>query len=745
MIVDNNCSKYIVDSGATLSVASKKLVHSKEGILLCVSHSRKLIGVLTKGDILRILSQEDFSVDRPVESYLNKNFCYLNESGVYLKDNDVDGLLERFAYIPVIDDNGHLKSVLRRKKDNESFSIGEFQISKTSPSFIIAEIGNNHNGDINLAKKLVQLVKNSGADCAKFQMRDMNSLYLKSKAGNLGEEYVLDLLRRFQLTDEELFEVFDYCKEIGIMPLCTPWDVSSLEKLEHYGMPAYKVSSADLTNHEFLVKIARTGKVMICSTGMASDDEINESISLLNSCGAKYVLLHCNSTYPTPYSDINLRYLKTLEKMSHGIVGYSGHERGRDVPIAAVALGAKVIEKHFTIDRSMEGNDHKVSLLPSEFKSMVDSIRNVEMSMGQGDYRQISQGEMMNRVTLAKSLIVNCDLKKGEEIQSFMIDTKSPGKGLQPNKKNQLIGKRLKRDMKKGDFFYPSDLVESTIAARDYNFPILWGVPVRYHDFLRIIQKCPEMEFVEFHLSYKDLEVDIDSTFNEEFPHQFVVHSPELFFGDHVLDLCSDDEDYREHSIAELRKVIEITKKLKKYFPKTSRPQIVVNVGGFTNDSPLSKNERVKLYDKLIESLAFIDTDGVELIPQTMPPFPWHMGGQQFHNLFVDPDEIVEFCNKTGLRICFDVSHSGLACNHNSYSFSDFVDKVMPYTAHLHIADAFGHDGEGLQVGEGDLDFKYLFRQVREGMTFIPEIWQGHENDGEGFWVALDRLEALLK
>lgn len=744
MIIDYNCSKYTVNSGALLSVAAQKLVSSKEGILLCVGSTGKLKGVLTKGDILRILSRSDFDANDPIENYLNKRFQFLYE--LDLEDNEnVDHLLSKFAYLPVLNSADHLVSVVRRRRSNENFQIDDFSLSKDSPSFIIAEIGNNHNGDIKLAKRLVEQVKKSGADCAKFQMRDMSSLYQKSKAGNLGEEYVLDLLARFQLSDEELFEVFDYCKKIGILPLCTPWDKSSLDKLEKYGMPAYKVSSADLTNHEFLNEIAKTGKVMICSTGMASDKEILESISVLNRCGAKYILLHCNSTYPTPYTDINLKYLNKLEKISKNIVGYSGHERGIEVPVAAVAMGAKIIEKHFTVDRAMEGNDHKVSLLPEEFKLMVDSIRNIEASLGQGDFRQISQGEMMNRVTLAKSLIINCDLKEGEEIESHMIETKSPGKGLQPNKKNDLIGTKAKRDMKSGDFFYPSDLSLESISARNYQFPILWGVPVRYHDFKEISTKCPDMKFIEFHLSYKDLDVDIDTVFEGEYPHEFAVHSPELFFGDHIMDLCSEDEQYRQHSLGELKRVIAATKKLKKYFPKTTRPQIVMNVGGFTNDSPLGKSERVKLYAKLKESLEQIDTEGVELIPQTMPPFPWHMGGQQFHNLFVDPDEIVEFCKSSNTRICFDVSHSGLACNHNSYSFTDFVDKVMPYTAHLHIADALGHDGEGMQIGEGDLDFKYLFKNVESKMTFIPEIWQGHENDGEGFWIALDRLEKQIK
>ena len=165
-------------------------------------------------------------------------------------------------------------------------------------------------------------------------------------------------------------------------PLCTPWDLESLAKLEEYGMEAYKVASADLTNHKLLGALVETGKPLICSTGMSTEHEINKAINFLLSHSANFVLMHCNSTYPTPFKDVNLAYISRLRDLSARCVGYSGHERGISIAIAAVALGAKIIEKHFTIDRSMEGNDHKVSLLPDEFKMMVAEIRNVEASLG---------------------------------------------------------------------------------------------------------------------------------------------------------------------------------------------------------------------------------------------------------------------------------------------------------------------------------------------------------------------------
>jgi N-acetylneuraminate synthase len=342
--------------------------------------------------------------------------------------------------------------------------------------------------------------------------------------------------------------------------------------------------------------------------------------------------------------------------------------------------------------------------------------------------------------------VINCDLETGQTITNEMIEVKSPGKGLQPNRKTELIGKRARRSLKIGDFFYPSDLEVEQVKARPYNFKRPWGVPVRYHDFKTLLsQSNPDL--LEFHLSYKDLEVDVGQYINQIYDLDLVVHAPELFAGDHVLDLSSQDKDYREISIKELQRVIDITQQLKPFFKKATRPCIVTNVGGFTSDNLLSVSVRKQLYETLYESLSQLNTDGVEIIPQTMPPFPWHFGGQQNHNLFVNPQDIADFCHQHDYRVCLDISHSKLACTHNKISFKEFIEQVGPYTSHLHIADAKGVDGEGLQIGEGEIDFPALAENLERyahHASFIPEIWQGHKNEGEGFWIALEKLERLL-
>ncbi|UAJ72575.1 N-acetylneuraminate synthase family protein [Synechocystis sp. PCC 7339] len=748
MIIDKNLAKYIVFAEDDIITALKKISDNKSRIIFSVTEAGVLEGVLTDGDFRRwLVNQDNINLNQPVSTISNKHYKYAN----YTEDT---GKIESYfsqevEFIPLLDAQRHLVAIACRRA--QELKIGDFVIDHHSPTFIIAEIGNNHNGSLDLAKRLIDQAKVAGADCAKFQMRDLKSLYHNAGNANdasedLGSQYTLDLLSRFQLSPTELFEAFDYCKTQGLLPLCTPWDLESLTLLENYGVAGYKVASADLTNHDLLTAIAKTGKPMLCSTGMATEQEIIESVRLLKNLGAMFALLHCNSTYPAPFKDVNLNYLERLREIGDHPVGYSGHERGIHVAVAAVAKGAKIIEKHFTLDKTMEGNDHKVSLLPEEFRQMVEGIRQVEQSLGDRGTRKITQGELMNRETLAKSLVINCNLKKGQTITESMVEVKSPGKGLQPNRKQELTGKTAKRDFKTGDFFYASDLEQEAVQPRHYHFNRPWGLPVRYHDFKTLLAKT-NPDLLEFHLSYKDLEQDIGQFFDQVYGLNLVVHAPELFAGDHLLDLCARDAVYRRRSIAEMQRVIDLTRQLKPYFRRTTCPGIVTNVGGFTQDASLSDHERPRLCNLLIDSLAQLDAEGVEIWPQTMPPFPWHFGGQRYHNLFVDPLAIADFCRQNNYRICLDISHSKLAANQYHWSFKQFIQEVGPYVAHLHIADSQGSDGEGLQIGEGEIDFPAFaedINQVAPTASFIPEIWQGHKNEGEGFWIALERLEDYL-
>lgn len=743
MIILRKISDFIVYEYESVFRALEKINQNKNRIVFVVSSAGQLIGSFTDGDFRRwLISSEQFDLKTEISPLVHKTVQSLPVDAP--RTEIEQSFIGPISVIPLLDEAG--RPVAIALKGKKGVSIGKHNIHETSPTFVIAEIGNNHNGDLTLAKQLVDLAYEAGADCAKFQMRSMESLYKSTAhdASDLGAEYTLDLLRRFQLSDKELFEAFDYCRSLGMTPLCTPWDSDSLQKLENYGMEAYKVASADLTNDKLLIELAATGKPLICSTGMSKESEIQHAVELLRNRGCEFAILHCNSTYPTPFKDINLKYLKRLKEISGSIVGYSGHERGTAIPVAAVAMGAKVIEKHFTIDKEMEGNDHKVSLLPEEFTAMVTQIRDLESALGSDKSRDMSQGEMMNREILAKSLIANQSITKDTVITRDMLDIKSPGQGLQPCYLEQLVGLSCKRDMLAGDYFYNSDLISADLSPKDYSFDRPFGIPVRYHDYGALIEQS-NMDFVEFHLSYQDMEADAFAILPKQVTdHGFAIHSPELFKGDHIMDLASPDQAYWEHSIRELQRVIDITRSLKSVFPTTTRPFIIINAGGFNSSGFIPKAHIAPMYERVAAALSQVDREGVEVIIQTMPPFPWHFGGQSFHNLFVSAEEIKSFCEAHNVRVCFDVSHSMMACNYYDWDLIDFTQEIGPYIAYCHIVDAKGIDGEGIQIGEGDVDFIALSATLRECSPlamFIPEVWQGHKNKGEGFWQALHFLE----
>jgi sialic acid synthase SpsE len=616
-------------------------------------------------------------------------------------------------------------------------------------TYVIAEIGNNHNGDFDRAIQMVDVAKDFGADCVKFQMRHLDQVYrtqtLSGKSEDLGTEYVIDLLNRFELTVEQHKKLFRYCSDLGVEYLCTPWDDRSASILNALGVNGFKVASADLTNMPLLDHLIKFQKPILISTGMSDWIEIETTVRFLKEKRANFVLLHCNSTYPAPLHDINLNLIQALRRL-HSLVGYSGHERGINVSLAAVGLGACVVERHFTLDRSMEGPDHAASLTESEFRDLIKGVREIDIAKGSQSPRKLSQGEMINRENLGKSLVASRRLAKGDVITQADIKLCSPGQGLSPQKLSSLIGKKLKRSLEEEDFFYPSDLVEEVRAPKIYKFRRPWGIPVRYHDFNNF-KGLIKPDLWEFHLSYRDMDIDPAKFLDDYHDEDYVVHAPELFAESHLMDLASPDKGYRKRSLLETQRVIDITRDLNKYFPKCQRPKIVANVGGFSMDAPISKKDIPLRYEILSESLSKLDLRGTELIPQTMAPFPWHFGGQRYQNLFIQIDDIEHWCERLGLRVCFDVSHSKLAANHLNFDFYEFSKRIAPFAAHIHMGDAKGLNGEGMQIGFGEINFSKLGDILSSGcadVSFIPEIWQGHKDNGAGFWYALEELEAYF-
>ena len=632
------------------------------------------------------------------------------------------------------------------QQELDQFSIEEFRIG-LGPVFVIAEIGNNHQGDIDMAKRLIDSAIEAGVDCVKFQLRHQATLYRaqdsESRTEDLGVEYIQDLLNKYDLTPDEHYEIRSYCAARGIKYLCTPWDEHSVDILDSFNVSALKIASADLSNPYLIKKAASLGKPLILSTGMSYESEIRSAVELLDSLSVPYALLHCNSTYPAPDSDIQLQYIQRLREL-HPIVGYSGHERGTAITIAAVALGAVIVERHLTLDRSLEGPDHLASLEPKEFRSLVEGIRSVEKALiSRGGHRHVSQGELLNRENLAKSITAARQIEIGETFTEGCFHVASPGQGLAPYHIPRLIGKKAVRQIRRGEFLYESDIHGAVSKKREYIFQLKWGIPVRYHDFREFAQLITP-DLYEFHLSYRDLRKK-PTDFLHTLPcTRLVVHAPELFENSELLDLAAEDPIYRSRSIENLQRVVDATNEIAAFFPNADSQLIVANVGGFSADTPLATESRSGLYERIQESWGKIDWGQAELLPQNMAPFPWHLGGQRYQNVFMMPEEIEFQSRKYNFRICLDLAHLQMTCTHFELDFIGALELLLPQTAHLHVSDAAGSNGEGVPMGSGDIDWGQTWKLIQQAnASFIPEIWQGHKSHGAGFWGALDFLTDL--
>lgn len=318
---------------------------------------------------------------------------------------------------------------------------------------IIAEAGVNHNGNIDLARKMIDAAYHAGADYIKFQTfvpEKLVSRYASKaeyqKRNTNQQESQLEMLRSIALTQEDFIALQSYCNQVGIGFLSTPFDLESIQFLNQLPMDFWKLPSGEITNLPYLEAIARTRKKVVMSTGMSELSEIEEAIRILEIHGAgEITLLHCNTEYPTPFCDVNLLAMKQMAEKFGKPVGYSDHTVGIEVPVAAVALGAVVLEKHFTLDKQMEGPDHQASLDPQELKQMVQAIRNTEISLGDGQKKR-TKSEEKNCQAARKSIVAKHRIKAGEVFTNENLAVKRPGNGISPMKWYEMIGQKAQKD-----------------------------------------------------------------------------------------------------------------------------------------------------------------------------------------------------------------------------------------------------------------------------------------------------------
>ena len=698
-----------------------------------------------QGQLMAVLSKGEFlSSPNKLNWNYTPNFLIL---GKKLSDKNLENL-RQYNSLPILNEKGQVIKVL------ESFDYKGIRVNNTvfkpyEKAMIIAEIGNNHNGAISTAKKLIEKAAKSGVDGVKFQARSLSDLYVDLSEEYLnqtdfGTAYTLNQLKRFNLNQKDLAELFVYAKSLGLIVICTPFDVKSAAFLKQQKVDLIKIASADMSNYNLLEQFVDSTIPLLISTGMHEEKSIENLSRWLKKHYVEATLLHVNSTYPTPYSDVNLRYMTTLGKYSTtGLFGYSGHERGIHIPLAAVAMGATVVEKHFTLDKSLEGNDHKVSLLPEELKALTENVNSLTTALGNNHkFKIVTQGEKLNKLALSKGIYTNKKLSKGCFLQQEDISYLSPCVGITAEEAPLYIGKTLTVNLDQ-----KQPITKSCFEDRETKLAFKqiknYGLPVRFRD-LEAIGKTFEPVFLEYHMFSTDLNAE---------PHQYKdilsgktlsVHAPEQFEDGFILDLVSEKPEIYQKSLELFDRIVLWTTEIQK---ATGQDQInlIVNVGGATNDEKqVYQFNKETAFEKLAQVNTLCNKKGITMLPQTMPPFPWHFGGQGFHRLFVDPKDMTAIQKWTPMKFCMDFSHTYMSCAHLGKDFYQVLDEVSNYFDYLHIADAIYPGEEGINIMEGDIDFKRLKKYfTSKDYRWIPEIWNGHLNHFEGFRNALKVLDLI--
>ncbi|MAF35285.1 hypothetical protein CMO91_05560 [Candidatus Woesearchaeota archaeon] len=637
--------------------------------------------------------------------------------------------------------------------------IGDLTIGESV--FIIAEIGLNHDGSVERAIELVDAAKKAGAHAVKFQKRDLASLYPSGviegkESADQSVETLIPALIKCELSEEELDKIRQHCENTGIMFFFTPFDEKSADILEGK-VPCYKIASADCGNLSLLEYVAKKGKPLILSTGMTQLDHVKKVVAFLQERKVEFMLNHCISGYPPGTESLNLNYLKELQKLGV-LIGYSAHELEPEYSLVAVAMGAVAVEKHITYDRNAPGPDHKASLTPEEFAEAVQLIKqnlsyeeilakypHVKESLGTGE-RVLTREEELSKIPLQKSIYLKKDVAAGSTLTKEDLWVRGPGGGMNPITYYDVVGKELKRDAKEGEALREAHFEEkSDDWPREFKQD--WGFKLRPAEAEGF--RNENMPLFEFHMS----PADIVRPFKPEkkFKQRLVVHTAEILPEDlgfsgtdtrSYVDMCSSDEEVRKASVEMMKRTIKKTKEMAPYFEGI--PKVVIHVGGYATTKDFDDELRGKMFAHGVDSFAQLDKEGVILLPENMPPFPTHASARCYQAFFSKAEDLVKFCQATKLKACFDTSHAQLYCNAYGGTLLDYAKKVLPYTDHLHIADSSGIDGEGLQIGDGMVDFPPILDLFKDKtFTWVGEITNGHKDDYEGFKEANRRLKKL--
>jgi len=597
---------------------------------------------------------------------------------------------------------------------------------------VIAEIGINHKGSLQKAKKLIKIAKETNCWGVKFQYRNINTFY---KATNeIGDEILIDEMKRVDLSVTELDTLINYSKlnsiKIGISFFRVS-DIKSLSKIIKK-FDFYKVPSAEATNIDLIDSLLKYKKPVMVSTGGHTLLHLKNALSKYKN--KNLVIFHCVANYPVKLGAQNLNFIKSLKKIGFSSIGYSSHDSDYEVCLLALSLGIKWIERHLTLDKNGDGLDDSSSSEGSDFIKLNNFIKFYDDIFGKID-RVPNQGEKLNMQNLGtgmylkKSIIKNTIIKKGD------FEIKAPRLGLSVGSFiSKFSKKRTKIDLKKGDAIKVANFnsVKKINTKEIYDFATKnsIGIPVRLHDF-NFLSKLIPIKNYEFHLSYKEVlseELNHISDFINK-ADNFSIHMPDYLSENRIIDPISENRIIRNDSRQMITRVIEFAKKIEDI---TSKKVPIVASFSQTNG-----RNKVDLLDDLFGYLKSNKLSKNEILPQWLPVFAWYFGGSVKIELF-NSFEDIEYLKKHSIQICLDICHLALSANYYEEKWEKWFNHLYPLSNHFHLADSEGIDGEGLQIGTGDIkNFSSIVN--KKGMKII-EVWQAHHNNGYGFIEALSLL-----
>lgn len=604
----------------------------------------------------------------------------------------------------------------------------------TSKSYLIAEIGINHNGNFKEAQNLIKSAFDSGANAIKFQYRNLSRAYGPT-SNEIGDEILKIEITKNSLSVEEIIDLHRYAKGFNLDVGISFFDVFDTKDFNSFmdQFDFFKIPSVELTNINLIESFYKYNKPILISTGAHSESEIERVFKQLTY--KNWIPLHCVSNYPVSEINAKLGYISYMQKTWERPIGYSSHDENWEICILAFSLGAKVIERHITMDKNQFGLDHSTSSTPEEFRKLANIMANFDEILSGNSKREINQGELINLQNLSKSFFAKRPVNSGEPFDLIDFEYKHPRVGLSMADVQTLLGKKLVQFCKQGaalteaHFRSPteisSDLIELCNSKKI-------SLPIRLHDYEEIQDKF-RIENFELHLSSAD--VTNLAKFNKiSNRHSFTIHLPDYQDSTRLLNPFTDEFKNKKESIDIIRKVKNFASKLS----KVQNDKVIVVASFSPRDASLS--DFYKNCQGL--QLEFAES-GLDIAFQWLPPFAWYFGGSVKLNAFnklIDVDYILQ--NK--LNICLDTSHLLMSAKYFEYDPSLILKSLQNQILHFHLADATGIDGEGVHLGQGDVENRNFLNEVLGyPQRKVLEVWQGHLNLYQGFYDAILSVKDL--